>query len=185
MIKIKKHDRRACCSAFLLFVFTGVLTLSVLVGALFGNPARMVRSLGGDTYVDGLYTEVHQYAADLCLEYGLDTAVADAVTKDGVRTAVQTYAGVMLKSKDRSAKLAPALQEVRTALETAAAKAAPGATTAQVQDFGKAFADYMGGRMALVFAADLQSFANLSMRASVAGGVIACWRQTVSVPPDW
>ena len=79
MIKIKKHDRRACCSAFLLFVFTGVLTLSVLVGALFGNPARMVRSLGGDTYVDGLYTEVHQYAADLCLEYGLDTAVADAV----------------------------------------------------------------------------------------------------------
>ena len=47
MIKIKKHDRRACCSAFLLFVFTGVLTLSVLVGALFGNPARMVRSLGG------------------------------------------------------------------------------------------------------------------------------------------
>ena len=30
MIKIKKHDRRACCSAFLLFVFTGVLTLSVL-----------------------------------------------------------------------------------------------------------------------------------------------------------
>ena len=85
----------------------------------------MVRSLGGDTYVDGLYTEVHQYAADLCLEYGLDTAVADAVTKDGVRTAVQTYAGVMLKSKDRSAKLAPALQEVRTALETAAAKAAP------------------------------------------------------------
>ena len=138
MIKIKKHDRRACCSAFLLFVFTGVLTLSVLVGALFGNPARMVRSLGGDTYVDGLYTEVHQYAADLCLEYGLDTAVADAVTKDGVRTAVQTYAGVMLKSKDRSAKLAPVLQEVRTALETAAAKAAPGATTAQVQDFGKA-----------------------------------------------
>ena len=138
MIKIKKHDRRACCSAFLLFVFTGVLTLSVLVGALFGNPARMVRSLGGDTYVDGLYTEVHQYAADLCLEYGLDTAVADAVTKDGVCTAVQTYAGVMLKSKDRSAKLAPALQEVRTALETAAAKAAPGATTAQVQDFGKA-----------------------------------------------
>ena len=138
MIKIKKHDRRACCSAFLLFVFTGVLTLSVLVGALFGNPARMVRSLGGDTYVDGLYTEVHQYAADLCLEYGLDTAVADAVTKDGVRTAVQTYAGVMLKSKDRSAKLAPALQEARTALETAAAKAAPGATTAQVQDFGKA-----------------------------------------------
>ena len=138
MIKIKKHDRRACCSAFLLFVFTGVLTLSVLVGALFGNPARMVRSLGGDTYVDGLYTEVHQYAADLCLEYGLDTAVADAVTKDGVRTAVQTYAGVMLKSEDRSAKLAPALQEVRTALETAAAKAAPGATTAQVQDFGKA-----------------------------------------------
>lgn len=127
MIKIKKHDRRACCSAFLLFVFTGVLTLSVLVGALFGNPARMVRSLGGDTYVDGLYTEVHQYAADLCLEYGLDTAVADAVTKDGVRTAVQTYAGVMLKSEDRSAKLAPALQEVRTALETAAAKAAPGA----------------------------------------------------------
>lgn len=126
MINIKKHDRRACCSAFLLFVFTGVLTLSVLVGALFGNPARMVRSLGGDTYVDGLYTEVHQYAADLCLEYGLDTAVADAVTKDGVRTAVQTYAGVMLKSKDRSAKLAPALQEVRTALETAAAKAAPG-----------------------------------------------------------
>ena len=124
MIKIKKHDRRACCSAFLLFVFTGVLTLSVLVGALFGNPARMVRSLGGDTYVDGLYTEVHQYAADLCLEYGLDTAVADAVTKDGVRTAVQTYAGVMLKGKDRSAKLAPALQEVRTALETAAAKAA-------------------------------------------------------------
>ena len=109
MIKIKKHDRRACCSAFLLFLFTGVLTLSVLVGALFGNPARMVRSLGGDTYVDGLYTEVHQYAADLCLEYGLDTAVADAVTKDGVRTAVQTYAGVMLKSKDRSAKLAPAL----------------------------------------------------------------------------
>ena len=91
-----------------------------------------------------LYTEVHQYAADLCLEYGLDTAVADAVTKDGVRTAVQTYAGVMLKSEDRSAKLAPALQEVRTALETAAAKAAPGATTAQVQDFGKAFADYMG-----------------------------------------
>ena len=174
MIKINKHDRRACCSAFLLFVFTGVLTLSVLVGALFGNPARMVRSLGGDTYVDGLYTEVHQYAADLCLEYGLDTAVADAVTKDGVRTAVQTYAGVMLKSKDRSAKLAPALQEVRTALETAAAKAAPGATTAQVQDFGKAFADYMAGRMALVFAADLQSFANLSMRASVAGGVIAC-----------
>ena len=155
MIKIKKHDRRACCSAFLLFVFTGVLTLSVLVGALFGNPARMVRSLGGDTYVDGLYTEVHQYAADLCLEYGLDTAVADAVTKDGVRTAVQTYAGAMLKSEDRSAKLAPALQEVRTALETAAAKAAPGATTAQVQDFGKAFADYMGGRMALVFAADL------------------------------
>ena len=74
MIKINKHDRRACCSAFLLFVFTGVLTLSVLVGALFGNPARMVRSLGGDTYVDGLYTEVHQYAADLCLEYGLDTA---------------------------------------------------------------------------------------------------------------
>lgn len=174
MIKIKKHDRRACCSAFLLFVFTGVLTLSVLVGALFGNPARMVRSLGGDTYVDGLYTEVHQYAADLCLEYGLDTAVADAVTKDGVRTAVQTYAGVMLKSKDRSAKLAPALQEVRTALETAAAKAAPGATTAQVQDFGKAFTDYMAGRMALVFAADLQSFVNLSMRASVAGGVIAC-----------
>ena len=112
MIKINKHDRRACCSAFLLFVFTGVLTLSVLVGALFGNPARMVRSLGGDTYVDGLYTEVHQYAADLCLEYGLDTAVADAVTKDGVRTAVQTYAGVMLKSKDRSAKLAPALQEL-------------------------------------------------------------------------
>ena len=111
MIKINKHDRRACCSAFLLFVFTGVLTLSVLVGALFGNPARMVRSLGGDTYVDGLYTEVHQYAADLCLEYGLDTAVADAVTKDGVRTAVQTYAGVMLKSKDRSAKLAPALQD--------------------------------------------------------------------------
>ena len=154
MIKIKKHDRRACCSAFLLFVFTGVLTLSVLVGALFGNPARMVRSLGGDTYVDGLYTEVHQYAADLCLEYGLDTAVADAVTKDGVRTAVQTYAGVML--------------------ETAAAKAAPGATTAQVQDFGKAFTDYMGGRMALVFAADLQSFVNLSMRASAAGGVIAC-----------
>lgn len=100
--------------------------------------------------------------------------MADAVTKDGVRTAVQTYAGVMLKSKDRSAKLAPALQEVRTALETAAAKAAPGATTAQVQDFGKAFADYMAGRMALVFAADLQSFANLSMRASVAGGVIAC-----------
>ena len=142
MIKIKKHDRRACCSAFLLFLFTGVLTLSVLVGALFGNPARMVRSLGGDTYVDGLYTEVHQYAADLCLEYGLDTAVADAVTKDGVRTA--------------------------------AAKAAPGATTAQVQDFGKAFTDYMGGRMALVFAADLQSFVNLSMRASVAGGVIAC-----------
>lgn len=174
MIKIKKHDRRACCSAFLLFVFTGVLTLSVLVGALFGNPARMVRSLGGDTYVDGLYTEVHQYAVDLCLEYGLDTAVADAVTKDGVRTAVQTYAGVMLKSEDRSAKLAPALQEVRTALETAAAKAAPGATTAQVQDFGKAFADYMGGRMALVFAADLQSFVNLSMQASVAGGVIAC-----------
>ena len=125
MIKINKHDRRACCSAFLLFVFTGVLTLSVLVGALFGNPARMVRSLGGDTYVDGLYTEVHQYAADLCLEYGLDTAVADAVTKDGVRTAVQTYAGVMLKSKDRSAKLAPALQEVRTALETAATKALP------------------------------------------------------------
>ena len=124
MIKIKKHDRRACCSAFLLFVFTGVLTLSVLVGALFGNPARMVRSLGGDTYVDGLYTEVHQYAADLCLEYGLDTAVADAVTKDGVCTAVQTYAGVMLKSKDRSAKLAPALQEVRTALETAAAAGA-------------------------------------------------------------
>ena len=41
------------------------------------------------------------------------------------------------------AKLAPALQEVRTALETAAAKAAPGATTAQVQDFGMAFADYM------------------------------------------
>ena len=161
MIKIKKHDRRACCSAFLLFVFTGVLTLSVLVGALFGNPACMVRSLGGDTYVDGLYTEVHQYAADLCLEYGLDTAVADAVTKDGVRTAVQTYAGVMLKSEDRSAKLA-------------AAKAAPGATTAQVQDFGKAFADYMGGRMALVFAADLQSFVNLSMRASAAGGVIAC-----------
>lgn len=149
MIKINKHDRRACCSAFLLFVFTGVLTLSVLVGALFGNPARMVRSLGGDTYVDGLYTEVHQYAADLCLEYGLDTAVADAVTKDGVRTAVQTYAGVMLKSKDRSAKLAPALQEVRTALETAAAKAAPGATTAQVQDFGKAFADYMAGGMAV------------------------------------
>ncbi len=137
MIKINKHDRRACCSAFLLFVFTGVLTLSVLVGALFGNPARMVRSLGGDTYVDGLYTEVHQYAADLCLEYGLDTAVADAVTKDGVRTAVQTYAGVMLKSKDRSAKLAPALQEVRTALETAAAKAAPGATTAQVQDLAR------------------------------------------------
>ena len=134
----------------------------------------MVRSLGGDTYVDGLYTEVHQYAADLCLEYGLDTAVADAVTKDGVRTAVQTYAGVMLKSKDRSAKLAPALQEVRTALETAAAKVAPGATTAQVQDFGKAFTDYMGGRMALVFAADLQSFVNLSMRASAAGGVIAC-----------
>lgn len=28
--------------------------------------------------------------------------------------------------------------------------------------------------MALVFAADLQSFVNLSMRASVAGGVIAC-----------
>lgn len=129
----------------------------------------MVRSLGGDTYVDGLYTEVHQYAADLCLEYGLDMAVADAVTKDGVRTAVQTYAEVMLKSKDRSAKLAPALQEVRTALETAAAKAAPGATTAQVQDFGKAFTDYMGGRMALVFAADLQSFVNLSMRASAAG----------------
>lgn len=41
MIKIKKHDRRACCSAFLLFVFTGVLTLSVLVGALFGNPWRV------------------------------------------------------------------------------------------------------------------------------------------------
>lgn len=174
MIKIKKHDRRACCSAFLLFVFTGVLTLSVLVGALFANPARMVRSLGGDTYVDGLYTEVHQYAADLCLEYGLDTAVADAVTKDGVRSAVQTYAKRMLKSKDRSAKLTPALQEVRTALEAAAAKAAPGATTAQVQDFGKAFADYMSGRMALVFAADLQSFANLSTRASAAGGVIAC-----------
>lgn len=55
-----------------------------------------------------------------------------------------------VKSKDRSAKLAPALQEVRTPLETAAAKAAPGATTAQVQDFGKAFADYMAGRMALV-----------------------------------
>ena len=83
MIKIKKHDRRACCSAFLLFVFTGVLTLSVLVGALFGNPARMVRSLGGDTYVDGLYTEVHQYAADLCLEYGLDTAAA---VSNAVRT---------------------------------------------------------------------------------------------------
>lgn len=63
---------------------------------------------------------------------------------------------------------------MRTALETAAAKAAPGATTAQVQDFGKAFADYMAGRMALVFAADLQNFVNLSMRASVAGGVIAC-----------
>ena len=189
MIKIKKHDRRACCSAFLLFVFTGVLTLSVLVGALFGNPARMVRSLGGDTYVDGLYTEVHQYAADLCLEYGLDTAVADAVTKDGVRTAVQTYAGVMLKSKDRSAKLAPALQEVRTALETAAAKAAPGATTAQVQDFGKAFADYMGGRMALVFAADLQSFASLCgrgcdrlLRCGAGGMAVGAQRRCKAAP---
>ena len=43
---------------------------------VYKRQARMVRSLGGDTYVDGLYTEVHQYAADLCLEYGLDTAVA-------------------------------------------------------------------------------------------------------------
>ncbi len=174
MPKIKKCNRRACCSAFLLFVFTGVLTLSLLVGTLFGNPAFMVRCLIGDTYVDGLYTEVHQYAADLCLEYGLDTAVADAVTKDGVRTAVQTYATGMLQSKDRSAKLTPALQEVRTALETAAAEVAASATTAQVQDFGKAFADYMGERMALVFAADLQSFAYFSTRASAVGGVIAC-----------
>ena len=174
MAKIKKCNRRACCSAFLLFVFTGVLTLSVLVGALFGNPACMVRTLGADTYVDGLYTEVHQYAQDLCLEYGLGTDVADAVTKDGVRAAVQTYAKSVLKSKDRSAKLAPALDDVRSALETAAAKAAPGATAAQVQAFGKAFADYMGGRMALVFAADLRNFAYFSTRASAAGGVIAC-----------
>ncbi len=173
MAKIKKCNRRACCCAFLLFAFTGVLTLSLLVGTLFGNPAYMVRCLTGGTYVDGLYTEVHQYAADLCLEYGLDSAVADAVTKDGVRAAVQSYAKDTLESKDRSAKLAPALSDVRTALEAAAAKTAPDATETQVQTFGKAFEDYMGGRMSLVFAADLCNFAYISTRASAAGGVIA------------
>ena len=90
MIKIKKHDRRACCSAFLLFVFTGVLTLSVLVGALFGNPARMVRSLGGDTYVDGLYTEVHQYAADLQSLVGLSMRASAEIGRAAWRTAGRT-----------------------------------------------------------------------------------------------
>lgn len=174
MTKINKCNRRAGFGGFLLFAFTGVLTLSLLLGALFGNPACVVRCLSGETYTDGLYTEVHLYAEDLCLEYGLNIEAADAVTKDGVRQAVQAYAKGVLQAKDRSAKPERATDALRAALEAAAAKAAPAATATQVQTFGKDFADYMGARMALAFTADLRSFTYWSTHASVAGGVIAC-----------
>lgn len=157
--------------SFLLFVFVSVLTLSVLCGSVFGNSRRIADAFMEPAYVDGLYQDVHLYAADLCLEYGLHDQIADSIVREDVQTVLQDYVNSKLEL-DKDADYTSELRHVVSALKNGAASAVPETSADALQAFSQDFESYFTSRVEFVYMDNLKTFTDVSSKIFIAGTLI-------------
>lgn len=162
--------------SFLIFVFVSVTVLAVLTGSVFGNVSRIAGAFTGDVYVNGLYEDVHLYAQDLCLEYGIDETAANAVEKEDIRNTVNSYVNNKLKLKGDS----DYQQNISDISEkfTNSAVSVSGVSSPEGEDeLQKEFSDYFTSRIEFVYIDNLRQFSDISAKASVIGvisGALLC-----------
>lgn len=159
--------------SFILFFLVCILTLSVLFGAVFGNSRRIADAFMDKTYVDRLYEDVQLYAADLCLEYGLDEELAQTVVRTDVEAALSAYVDSALRNAseaDHKRQIDAVVQKLKAAVQ----QAAPSASEEDLNTFSEDFEAYFIAQTEFIYMDNVRAFSDLSTKISVAGAVTGC-----------
>lgn len=71
-----KNKKSTVFVSFFLFLLTCLFALTILIGTALCNNSKIYDAFTSDVYVDGLYDEMFEYAADRCLQNDLSKTVA-------------------------------------------------------------------------------------------------------------
>ena len=96
-----KHERARRILAFFLFLTISLLSLSLCVRVSFVSKSSIVNTFMSDTYIQGEYNSINNYARDLCDECSLPyECVSGTVTYDAVYKIQKAYINGILSAND-------------------------------------------------------------------------------------
>ena len=97
----KRHERARRILSFFLFLTVSLLSLSVCIRASFVSKGAIVNTLTSDTYVQGEYNSIKDYAHDLCDECSLPyDSVDKVITFDSVYKIQKAYINGILSASN-------------------------------------------------------------------------------------